>query len=328
MLRIATIGTSYITRRFIEAARAAGSVEVVACYSRDGARAAAFALETGSGRGISDFAQLLGAADVDAIYVASPNSHHVGQIRECLAARKHVLGEKPLAPTEAEAKSLYDLALRESVVLLEGMRSTHDPGLAAIRELLPTLGVVRRVSFRYCQRSSQYDRVLAGERVNIFDPEMAGGALWDLGVYCAHPLVGLFGEPSHVLAASIAVATGADGAGVALAVYPTFVADLSYSKITGSSAPSEIQGELGTLLIDHIAAPRRIVLEYVDGRRQEVAPDGVENNLVYQIRRFAEVVASGAQPTLETEQSLMAARLVDRVRAASLRTDHQLEAAP
>lgn len=199
------------------------------------------------------------------------------------------------------------------------MRSTHDPGMVALRELLPTLGVVRRVSFRYCQRSTQYDRLLAGERVNIFDPLMAGGALLDLGVYCAHPLVGLFGEPVRVLAADVQVASGVDGAGVALAVYPSFVADLSYSKITGSSAPSEIQGELGTMFIDHIARPRSIVVESTQGERHEVRPAGADNNLVYEIMRFAEVVTAGAQPGPETSQSLMAARLIDLIRASSRR---------
>ena len=100
--------------------------------------------------------------------------------------------------------------------------------------------------------------MLAGERVNIFDPAMAGGALNDLGVYCAHALVNLFGEPERVVAALVPIASGADGAGAALAVYDGFVADLSWSKITDSALPSEIQGELGTLEIDAIDSARRL----------------------------------------------------------------------
>ncbi|MEP7160617.1 MAG: Gfo/Idh/MocA family oxidoreductase [Dermatophilaceae bacterium] len=315
VLRIATVGTSAICRRFIDAARSSACLEVVACYSRDADRAASFAKELDVGRGVGDFDALIGARDVDAIYVASPNSVHVEHVRRALEARKHVLCEKPLAPTAAEAESLFALSLEQDVVLLEGMRSTYDPGMAVVRELTPTLGVVRRVSFTYCQRSARYDRVLAGERVNIFDPALAGGALLDLGVYCAHPLVDLFGEPERVLAAQVSVASGADGAGVVVAVYPTLIADLSYSKITESSTPSEIQGELGTMLIDHISAPRHIVVEYHNGERTEVRPEGAENNLLYEIRRFVQVVASGVQPVEDTHRSLMAARLVDRARA-------------
>ncbi|AKT51842.1 Gfo/Idh/MocA family protein [Arsenicicoccus sp. oral taxon 190] len=312
MIRIATIGTSVITETFLGAAR--GRVAVSVVHSRDPQRGAHLARTYAVPATTSDLDALLARDDVDAVYVASPNSVHPEQVRACLEAGRHVLAEKPLAPTGAEAQELFALAQSRGLVLLEAMRSAFDPGTQAVRELLPLLGQVRRVSFCYHQRSSRYDRVLAGERVNVFDPAMAGGALLDLGVYCVRPLVDLFGMPERVTMAQVEVTTGADGAGVVLATYPGMVADLSYSKITRSSLPSVVEGELGTLTIDHVAAPRELVVELLDGTRRDVQVRGEEPNLGYEIDRFAELVESGDLPVRETEGSLLAARVVDLAR--------------
>ncbi|MGU7710165.1 Gfo/Idh/MocA family protein, partial [Escherichia coli] len=94
--------------------------------------------------------------------------------------------------------------------------------------------------------SSRYSLVLAGERVNIFDPAMGGGALTDIGVYPVHAMVSLFGVPETVQGAAVTIATGAEGAGVILATYPGMVVDVEYSKITRSGYGSEIQGEDAT----------------------------------------------------------------------------------
>ncbi len=328
MLRFATIGTSTITRTFAAAAGEAGRsgdpdrpalpVELAVAYSRDADRAAAFAAEIGARSSSADLDAVLADPGVDAVYVASPNGAHADQARRALLAGKHVLCEKPMVPTAAEAAELLDLARERGLVLLEAMRSAFDPGMAIVRELLPQVGPVRRVTFAYCQRSARYDKVLAGEHVNIFDPALGGGALLDLGVYCISPLVDLFGEPQTVATFPVPIITGADGAGVVVAGYDGMVADLSYSKISASDVPSQIQGERATLTIDHVAAPRRVTLtpSVADGpAAQERVLDLPPDNLVYEIEAFAQFVDSGTWPQREAARTLAAARLMDRARA-------------
>ena len=203
------------------------------------------------------------------------------------------------------------------MVFLEAIRSLYDPGYVQIRELLPRLGQIRRVTLRFHQRSPRYDRVLAGESVNVFDPAMGGGALYDLGVYCAQALVHLFGEPDHVLSALVPVASGADGAGVALAVYPGFVADLSFSKITVSTLPNAIEGERGTLLIDHVDDPRRLTLLSLDSTEEvfTVSKRGTDQlaNMADCAERFVAAIG-GADIAGEQDRSIAAARLIDAIR--------------
>lgn len=290
MIRVATIGTSTITDRLADAVQAVDGIRITHAYSRDTARAAEAARRLKAAPA-SDLSALLASPDIDAVYVGSPNSVHHAQVLEALRAGKHVLVEKPAVPTVAEWDEL--VAAAGNVVLIEAMRTAYDPGLAAVRAMLPLLGPIRRVSLRYQKRSSRYDQVLAGERVNIFDPAMAGGALMDLGVYCVHALVRLFGVPEHVVGASIPVLSGADGAGAALAVYDGFVADLSWSKITDSTLPSEIQGEHGTLLIDAIDSARSLIVTLTDGSTEQRVVERPANPMVDEVRRFAHLITSG-----------------------------------
>lgn len=316
MLRIATVGTSAITRQLIEAVAISGVAEVVAVSLRRRDQAQAFANEMGVDLALEGLEQVIAHPDVDAVYIASPNLAHAGQVEACLHGGKHVLCEKPLAPTADEQARLFDLAASQGLVLLEAVRSIFDPGMELVRGLLPRLGTVRRASFAYCQRSARYDLVLAGEPVTIFDPDSAGGALYDLGVYCIHPLVHLFGEPETVQCVSVPIATGADGAGVVLAGYPGLVADLSYSKITASTTPSQIQGELATMYLDHIAMPRVITVHELGAEPEVIRVDGEPNNLVYEVRHFAELVDSGEPAVVESRRSIAAATVLDRARRA------------
>ena len=315
MINIAVIGTSTISTRFIEAVRMAGGLTVTTVFSRDPARAVAFAEKQGVPQTCSEFADLL-ASDIDAVYVGSPNGAHGEQVAAAIDAGKHVFAEKPVVPTAAEFAGLCERAVTRGVVLFEGMRNVYDPGFAALRDLLPQVGVLRRAAFSYCQRSARYDLVLAGERVNIFDPALAGGALLDLGVYSIAAMVDLFGEPESVASMSVPIPGGADGSGVALLRYPGFIGEVEYSKISRSDRPSEIQGETATLAIDRIEQPRKLTLTGLDGSVEVYAPEGAENNMVYEVRRFADLIAGQDVATSDNARTAATLRVVDAITAA------------
>ncbi len=312
VIRLATIGTSTITERFIEAVSRVDGVAVEIAYSRDLDRGRAFAERTGIPDAVDDLAALAGR--VDAVYVGSPNGAHAAQARAAIDLGLHVFLEKPATPTSEEFAELVSYAAERGVVVFEGMRNAYDPGLRAVRDLLPKVGVVRRVSFALCQRSARYDLVLNGETPNIFDPALSGGALFDLGVYPLSAAIALFGAPDAVTGVTVTIATGADGAGTALLTYPGFVADIGFSKITASTRPSEIQGELGTLTIDRITDPRVVVFTPLGGEPEEHRIDGDENNMSYEVERFAALVRGDDDPTVDQQRTLAVLRAVEDIR--------------
>ena len=317
MIRFATLGTSAITERFIEAARQVEGVEVAVAVSRDEERARAFADRHGIPGASADLDTLAAERGVDAVYIGSPNGAHAAQARDAIAAGLHVLLEKPATPTAAEFEELIAASRERGVIVFEGMRNVYDPGFALVRELLPLVGTVRRASFGLCQRSARYDLVLRGETPNIFDPALAGGALYDLGVYPLSAAVDMFGEPDDVSGSLVMIPTGVDGAGTGLLDYRGLLVDIAFSKITASVRPGEVQGELGTLTIDRITDPRSIVFTPLSGDPQEHVVEAAANNMQYEVSRFAELVRGEADPVTDHARTLAVLRTVERIRAAA-----------
>ena len=315
MIRLATIGTSAITERFVEAVTRVDGVGVEVAFSRDLDRGRQFAGAHGIPDAVDDLDALAGR--VDAVYIGSPNGAHEAQARQAIDAGLHVFLEKPATPTAEQFAGLLEAGAARGVIVFEGMRNVYDPGFARIRDLLPRLGTLRRASFSLCQRSARYDLVLRGETPNIFDPALAGGALLDLGVYPLSAAIDLFGEPDAVAAALVPIATGVDGAGTAVLTYPGLAVDIAFSKITASSRPSEIQGELATLTIDRITEPRTLVLTGLGGDTEEHRIDGADNNMSYEVERFARLVRGEASAEDDQQRSLTVLRTIDRIRAAA-----------
>lgn len=315
VIRLATIGTSTITERFIDAVGQSEGIRVDVIFSRDLGRARAFADKTGVVGASDDLDALLASGEIDAVYVGSPNGAHAAQARSAIDAGVHVFLEKPATPTAAEFEALVEAATARGVIVFEGMRNVYDPGMAAVRDLLPEVGTPRLVSFAQCQRSARYDLVLAGETPNIFDPALAGGAAFDLGVYPLSALIDLFGAPTQVAGSLVTIATGADGAGAATLTYPGMVAQIAFSKIGFSAGPNEIQGETGTLTIDHITQPRVVTLTRLDGTTEERRIDAAENNMAYEVGRFAELVRGDADAGGDQQRTLAVLRVIEALRA-------------
>lgn len=269
MIRLATIGTSSITHNLIAALEATPNATFVGTLSRDSDRATTFTADHKGTRPFTSLNELASCDEVDAVYIASPNALHHEQALACIAGGKHVLVEKPFCANERQAREVLEAAERAGVVALEAMRPLHDPAFHALRALLAELGPIRRATLRFGKYSSRYDEILSGRHTNIFDCALASGSLMDIGVYSVEPLIELFGAPDTVHATASLLDAGTqhltngpiDGAGVIMAAYPTMVATLHHSKITNDCSMSQIEGELGTLIIEGISAPSAARLE-------------------------------------------------------------------
>lgn len=292
-INIAAVGTGLITSSFVHAVSRVPGIRVAAVYSRDPERAATKAAEYGVDWSTSSWPDLLASANVDAVYIASPNSEHRNQIAEALNAGKHVLVEKPAVLQASDWRFLVDRADAAGLVLLEAMRTRYDPGTLLVDSLLPQLGTIRTASFRYQKRSARYDDVLSGRAVNIFDPRLGGGALMDLGVYVLHAMLTFFGTPEDISCSLVKVAGKVDGAGTVLAHYENLVVDASFSKVTTSLLPSEIQGEQATMTIDHIASPRKVVITHSSGAQTTHTLADEQHALIGEVARFVELLTTG-----------------------------------
>jgi len=314
MIRFATIGTNFIVRWFLEAAAKSSELVYAVSYSRDEEKAKAFAEEHGAYRYCTDLLELAESKDVDAVYIASPNSLHFEQSALMLSHGKHVMCEKTITSNRMELNKLVEIADRKQVVLLEAMRSVFDPGFAVIQENLKRLGTIRRVSFQYCQYSSRYDKFKNGIIENAFDPSFSNGALMDIGVYCIHPLVKLFGMPQKIMSDAILLHNGVDGAGTILARYEGMQAELIYSKISDSHISSQIQGEDGTLVIEEIPNPYKIIFYGKNGENEVLVSHEPESNMIYEIQEWIGQIRGARDWRNPMKASLMELQVMDEVR--------------
>lgn len=313
-INFGVIGTNVITERFLEAGKDAEGFCPRGVYSRSREKAVDFARKHGADLAFDSLEDMDSCKEIDAVYVASPNSLHASQSIQMLKGGKHVLCEKPIASNQREFEEMKKVALEKRRILLEAMRSVYSPGFQAIRENLHKLGKIRRVSFQYCQYSRRYDNFKKGIIENAFNPALSNGALMDIGVYCVHPLVSLFGKPEKVISSSLKLSNGIDGAGTILTEYPDFQGELLYSKITDSRVPSQIQGEEGSMVIREIPDPQEVVLYYRDGRTETLEIPRTENNMVYEIREFLRLIREKRYSHEYLENSQMEIELMDEVR--------------
>jgi len=209
-------------QKVIPAIQRAGRSEVVAIASRDAERARTAADALGIPRSHGSYEELLADPEVDAIYLPLPNHLHADWTIAAARAGKHVLCEKPLALTAADAQRMIDACAEARVVLMEAFMYRLHPSWVAVRDLVAQgrIGQLRAVQSWFSYFNDDPTNIR-----NIV--EAGGGALFDIGCYNVNLSRMLFeAEPSQVRASvlrdptmGVDVTTSAildfDGGGVA-----------------------------------------------------------------------------------------------------------------
>ena len=194
-VRWGVLGAAKIaTHKVIPAMQQARGCEVVAIASRDGARAWEAAERLGIPRAYGSYEALLDDPHVDAVYIPLPNHLHVPWTARAAGAGKHVLCEKPIALTAAEARTLLDVRDRTGVRIQEAFMIRTHPQWRTARDLATdgTLGEVRAISGFF----SYYNDDHANVR-NV--PGFGGGGLLDIGCYLVNTARFIFdAEPVRV----------------------------------------------------------------------------------------------------------------------------------
>jgi D-xylose 1-dehydrogenase (NADP+, D-xylono-1,5-lactone-forming) len=207
-IRWGLLSTARINKLVLEGARESDCVEVIAVASRERARAEAYARKNLIERAYDGYEALIADTEVDAVYISLPNALHVEWTLRALEAGKHVLTEKPFSRRAAEVEAAFDVADRYELVLSEGFMWRHHPQTRALEDLLAgnAIGRLRlvRAAFSFPLAT------VHGPDDARFDPQLAGGALMDVGCYCVNAIRAFGGEPVEVRAHQVVGETGVD----------------------------------------------------------------------------------------------------------------------
>ena len=280
MIRFGVIGTGWIAEEFVKGAQLVDGLKFSAVYSRSREKGAAFA-EPFGGAEIYDDINRFAESDIDAVYIASPNSLHYSQSKFMLENGKHVLCEKPITVTPDEFKEIRALAKSKKLVYTEAIMYLHLPARKILLEQAKKLGKITSAHFDFSQLSSKYAALKRGELPNIFNPKFATGCLMDLGIYCIYPAIELFGEPQKITASSGFISTGADGYGTAIFDYDDKQITLTYSKLGQNRSGSMICGDEGTIVLPSISQLTEMSFYDNSGKKTEISPDLEKHILMY-----------------------------------------------
>jgi len=316
MINIGVIGTSNITEEFIKGASLVEDFKLSCVYSRNEEKGKTFAAKYNLTKVFTDLEQMAKSSLIDAVYIASPNSLHAEQAILFLKNKKHVLCEKPVASNVRELDLMIKAAKDNNVLLMEAMKTTFLPNFQIIEKNIHKLGIVRRFLISYCQYSSRYDIYKAGKAVNTFDPKFSNGSIMDIGVYCIHPMVRLFGVPVSINASALILDSGVDGQGILIASYDNMDGVIIHSKIANSYLPSEIQGEKGTMIIDKINNTEKVKIIYRDGTVEDLSVPQIKENMCYETKEFIELIKSGKTESKinSFSQSLKVIDIIEKAR--------------
>lgn len=250
-MRVAVVGTGYIGKLVGPKLPGFGfPVTYVVSTPRSLAKAEELAAQIGDGvKATADYAAVLTADDVDAVYLGIPNVLHHDYALRALAAGKHVILEKPMASNYREAREIADAARDHGLILFDATTTFYQPSYRKVAEWLPRVGKVKIVVANYSQYSSRYDRFKRGDIAPAFDPACSGGALMDLGHYCISWICGLFGEPQSVTYLAN-VERGIDTSGITLLDYGGFKATAIAAKDCGAPSYEIVQGVDGYIRVN------------------------------------------------------------------------------
>lgn len=292
---------------------------VTAVGSRALKRAEEFADEYDIPRAYGSYAELAADPDVDVIYVASTHNDHLASARLCLEAGKAVLVEKPLTVSAAETEELVDLAGERGVFLMEALWSRTNPLLRQAAEIVRSgeLGAVRHVnaSFGFAFRGPSSHRLL--------DPDQAGGAILDLGVYPVHGVNLFLGEPDQLSGFGTLASTGVESHAAALLTFeatefrPPATASITCSMEADLPQRLDVLCTEGSIQFANFLLPNEltVVRGTGDGKHEETLvtqwPGG---GYTFEIQEVNRCLRSGAleSPLVPWKDTLAVARTLDR----------------
>ncbi len=292
-MKFGIIGTSWISDRFIEAGFMIEDFQLEAVYSRSIEKAKNFGKKYNVKNYFDSLEKMAKSSLLDGVYIASPNSLHIEQAKIFVNEGISVFIEKPIASTPKELTCLLALAKEKNVLVMEGIIPLQLPNYKGIEENLYKIGKIRKITGVFCQYSSKYDRWKEGIYTNAFDPRWANGALMDIGIYPLYLITSLFGRPKNIIGTATILEDSIDGEGNIILSYEGFSANLIYSKISNSYLKSEISGEKGSILIDHVAQISNIEIVYNNGEIENISRHQKENTMYYELLDFIDTFKKG-----------------------------------
>jgi len=289
--------------------------------SRDLAIAQFLVDEYQQGVAYGDYAALVESSEIDAVYIPLPNHMHREWTLKALAAGKHVLVEKPFAMNAVEALGMAEAAHRHDRLLMEAFMYRFHPRSLRIKELVETgtLGQIRLVHSAFT-----FPVTRDGSNERLFQPEMGGGSLWDVGCYGVSVARWLLGsEPVAVSAQAVFSKSGVDVNFVGTLRFASGALAVVESSFTAALQQTfSVVGSKGAIELPHDAfvpweKEAHFTLREAQDEQGQVVTLPAADEYQQMVEHFAQAVLGRAQLAYSPQESVCQMQVLDALAEAA-----------
>lgn len=312
-MKIGILGAGNISHKVAPALVGSPDIECWAVASRDLRKAEGFAEEFGFERAYGSYEELVQDPQVELVYVATPHAFHFAHMKLALDHGKPVLCEKSFTENAAQAREIQALAAKKGLYLAEAIWTRYMPSRTIINNVLAS-GIIGRPNTLTANLSYPISQVPRIQR-----PELAGGALLDIGVYGLNFALMHFGEDIVKVGSAVQLTdTGVDGMETITLFYRDGrMAVLTHSIYARSDRKGIIHGDRGYLIVENINNPQSVEVFDTDDRllAHYDVPAQI-NGYEYQFEEAARAIAAGKTQadSMPMEDTLHVMELMDHLR--------------
>ena len=307
------LSAARIAGKFAEGLKILPNAERYAIAARSLERAEVFREKHNFAKAFGSYEEMLADPDLDIVYIATTNNLHFKHTMMCLEAGKAVLCEKPFASGLSQVEQMVNKAREKNVFLMEALWSRFVPSMIQFKEMMEN-GAIKRPMLLQCNFGfiSPFD-----PHNRIYNPELGGGSIPDIGIYPIFTAMYLFGKPESIEVMSVAAPTGTDWTTSVLFKHKKKEISMmtsSFEMILDNEA--RVYGEGGHLKLHsmfHI--PTRLSLRTNDGRETDIPLNHTGNGYNYEAAEVMDCLDKGLieSPSLPHSFSIELMKVLEEV---------------
>lgn len=291
-VNIGILGAGDISNKFADACKRVEKANLIAVAARSGKRAEAFAKKHEIERSYGSYMDMMNDPDVEAVYIGVVNTGHMELIEMAAGAGKAIFCEKPALMDYGHMKRFNEVIEYSNVLFMEGVWTLHLPAIRKAKEWIEQ-GRIGRLCMSDITFCFEADPEV---KPRVFDKELYGGGLVDVGVYCIAVMIMMTGSyPTDIQAMEyMGVESEVDEYGVALLRFPrNVIGTVNYGVGVARNQKSVLFGENGHIELTDFWDCQKIERYNKENELMETFTSKHENGFVYELQHFCELYLEG-----------------------------------
>ena len=311
-MKLGILGAGGIASTMAKTVAGMKGVEAYAVAARDLERAREFAQKYEVKKAYGSYEEMLADDEVGLVYIATPHSHYYLHAKMCLEVGKHVLCEKAFTVNAEQAQKLFDLAKEKKLLITEAIWTRYMPSRKMINDIIES-GVIGEVTAVTANLSYTVSHV---ERIR--KPELAGGALLDVGVYPINFASMVLGDKVKDVKATAIFQNGVD---ILDSIAMVFEGDRMVTLQCGAREISDRMGSIfgtrGYMQVQNINNPEKITVFDTDHKEvaSYVVPEQI-SGYEYEVESCMKAIQEGKLecPEMPHAETIRIMKIMDDIR--------------